>query len=349
MATTISLFDSTGSPGTTAAAFGFGWHLAKQGKRVLLVDCNPGCRLTSMVIGLNNAGDVDSILGTRDGLPLNIMEGLRPVFEMQPMPLMPAFLTPVVGNDDLFLLPGHVALAEGEELLAFAQDLGSAADSLSNFPGALHHLLAKTASANEIDYIIVDTPPAMGSLKQNIFSVSDYFVVVVSSDDFSEAAIQSLSKMLPKWRKWSERASRHKPFIKASYPFPSICPKFLGHIGHEMRPRGAHAKGAKVPAPDFALSDSMRKTLIPALDEAGMMLSRDEYFEVDAINPMQTSWRDGLGQFAVDLRDGFRRKKNIRSHSAAAADEAELCQKFSQRVFYASKQVEALLSHARGD
>ena len=349
MTATISLIDSTGSPGTTAAGFCLGWHLAKQGKRVLLVDCNPGCRLTSMVIGLNNAGDVDSILGTRDGLPLNIMEGLAPVFEMQPIPLKPAFLTPVVGNDDLFLLPGHVALAECEEHLGLAQDLGSASDRLSNFPGAVHHLLAKTASANEIGYIVIDTPPAMGSLKQNIFSVSDYFVVVVSPGRFSETAIQSLSRVLPKWRKWSERASRHKPFTKASYPFPNICPKFLGHIGHEMRPRGAHAKGAKVPAPDFALSDSMRKTLIPALNEAGMMLSRDEYFEVDAINPMQTSWRDGLGQFAVDLRDGFRGKANIRSHSAANVAEAELCRNFSRLVFDAVQQAEALMNHARNN
>ena len=347
MTATISLIDSTGSPGTTAAGFCLGWHLAKQGKRVLLVDCNPGCRLTSMVIGLNNAEDVDSILGTRDGLPLNIMEGLRPVFELQPMPLTPAFLTPVVGNDDLFLLPGHVALAEGEELLGLAQDLGSAADSLSNFPGAVHHLLAKTASANEIDYIVIDTPPAMGSLKQNIFSVSNYFVVVVSSDDFSEAAIQSLSKMLPKWRKWSERASRHKPFIKASYPFPNICPKFLGHIGHEMRLQGSHAKGAKGSAPNFTLSDSIRKMLIPELEEAGMMLSGDEYFEVDAINPMQTHWRDDLGQFAVDLRDGFHGTTKIRSHSVAAVDEAVLCRNFGRLVFDAAQQAEALMNHAR--
>ena len=347
MATTISLFDNMGNPGTTAAAFSLGWHLAKQGKRVLLVDCNPGCRLTGMVIGLGNAGGADSIQGTRDGLPLNVMEGLRPVFEMQPIPLKPAFLTPVVGNDDLFLLPGHVALAEHEELLGLAQDLGSAADRLRNFPGAMHHLLAKTASANEIDYMVVDTSPAMSSLDRNIFSVSNYFVVVVAPDNFSEAAIQSLSRVLPKWREWSERASRHKPFRKAEYPFPGICPKFLGHIGHEMQPRSAHAKGAKGPAPDFALSDSIRKTLIPALDEAGMMLSKDDYFEVDAINPMQTHWRDSLGQFATNLRDGFRGKANIRSHSAADVDEAELCQEFSRRVFDAAQQAEALMNHAR--
>ena len=347
MPTTISLFDNIGSPGTTATAFSLGWHLAKQGKRVLLVDCNPGCRLTSMVTGLGNAGGADSILGTRDGLPLNVMEGLRPVFEMQPIPLKPAFLTPVVGNDDLFLLPGHVALTEYEELLRLAQNLGSAADRLRNFPGAVHHLLAKTASANEIDYMVVDTSPAMSSLDRNIFSVSNYFVVVVSPDDFSETAIQSLSRMLPKWRKWSERASRHKPFRKAEYPFPGICPKFLGHISHEMQPQGSHAKVAKGSAPNAVLSDSIRKTLIPALDEAGMMLSKDDYFEVDAINPMQTHWRDSLGQFAADLRDGFRGITNIRKHNTVTVDEAKLGQHFSQLVFNAAKQAEALMNHAR--
>ena len=344
MATTISLLDNMGSPDTTAAAFSLGWHLAKQGNRVLLVDCNPGCRLTSMVTGLGNARDAYNIEGTHDDLPLNIMEGLRPVFELQPILLKPAFLTPVVGNDELFLLPGHVALTEYEELLGLAQDLGSAEDRLSNFPGAMHHLLAKTASANEINYVVIDTPPAMGSLKQNIFSVSDYFVVV-SPDDFSEAAVQSLSRVLPKWRKWSERASRHKPFRKAEYPFPRICPKFLGHIGHEMRPQDSHAKVAKESAPNSALTDNIRKTLIPALDEAGMMLSKDEYFEVDAINPMQTRWQDGLDQFAVDLRDGFGGTTNTRS--AATAGEAEFGQQFSRRVLDASAQAEELMNHAR--
>ena len=132
-----------------------------------------------MAIGLDNARDASSIQGKHDDLPLNIMEGLRPVFELQPILLKPAFLTPVVGNDELFLLPGHVALTECEELLGLAQDrIGSAEDRLSNFPGAMHHLLAKTASTSEINYVVIDTPPAMGSLKQNIFSVSDYFVVV---------------------------------------------------------------------------------------------------------------------------------------------------------------------------
>ena len=345
MATTISLLDNMGSPGTTAAAFSLGWHLAKQGNRVLLVDCNPGCRLTSMAIGLDSARDAYNIEGTHDDLPLNIMEGLRPVFELQPILLKPAFLTPIVGNARLFLLPGHVALTEYEELLGLAQNLESGEDRLSNFPGAMHHLLAKTASANEIDYVVVDTPPAMGSLKRNIFSVSDYFVVVVSPDDFSEAAIQSLSRVLPKWRKWSERAGRHRPFRKAEYLFPRICPKFLGHIGHEMRPQCMCAKVAKASAPNSALSDCIRKTLIPALDEAGMMLSENEYFEVDAINPMQTRWQDGFGQFAADLRDGFGGTTNTRS--VATVGEAELCQDFSRRVFGAAKRAEELMGHAR--
>ena len=63
-----------------------------------------------MVIHLDNAGNADRILGTRDGMPLNIMEGLAPVFEIRPILLRSAFFTPVVGNEELFLLPGPVAL-----------------------------------------------------------------------------------------------------------------------------------------------------------------------------------------------------------------------------------------------
>ena len=76
-----------------------------------------------------------------------------------------------------------------------------------------------------------------------------------------------------------------------------------------------------------------------------MMLSKDEYFEVDAINPMQTRWQDGLGQFAADLRDGFGGATNTRS--AATVGEAELFQDFSRLVFGAAKRAEELTGHAR--
>ena len=45
-----------------------------------MVDCDPQCNLTGMVLGLEDLENADSIIGVKDGKPLNIREGLAPAF-----------------------------------------------------------------------------------------------------------------------------------------------------------------------------------------------------------------------------------------------------------------------------
>lgn len=81
MAKLICLFNHKGGVSKTTTAFNLGWMLARQGRRVLLVDCDPQCNLTGMVLGLEDVETANSIQGTRNGHPLNIREGLAPAFE----------------------------------------------------------------------------------------------------------------------------------------------------------------------------------------------------------------------------------------------------------------------------
>ncbi len=276
MAIIISLFNHKGGVSKTTTAFNLGWMLARYGKRVLLVDCDPQCNLTGMVLGLEDMETAESILGTKDGRPLNIREGLAPAFESRPSLIEAVVCPKVPGNDKLWLMPGHIGLAEYEVTLGIAQELSGSLVTLRNLPGSLRYLIDKTSAAYGIDIVIVDMSPSLGAVNQNLLTTSDLFIVPMHPDYFSTMAIKSLTSVLPKWKAWADAASANSVLRDAEYPFPPKSPKFLGYVVQKYRPR------AGVPSKAFQtwinqLEDGVANIFIPALEKCKMMLSSDIY------------------------------------------------------------------------
>jgi cellulose biosynthesis protein BcsQ len=110
MAKIICLFNHKGGVSKTTTAFNLGWMMDLKGKRVLLADFDPQCNLTGMVMGFKGVDDLVPIYAGI--LPNNIKDGLAPAFESQPRQVVPVECVQVAGNDKLFLLPGHISLAE---------------------------------------------------------------------------------------------------------------------------------------------------------------------------------------------------------------------------------------------
>lgn len=81
MAKQISLFNHKGGVSKTTTAFNLGWMLAKKGKRVLLVDCDPQCNLTGMFLGFKGIEDLEKIYS--QGGIRNIRDGLAPAFKIE--------------------------------------------------------------------------------------------------------------------------------------------------------------------------------------------------------------------------------------------------------------------------
>lgn len=278
MAKRISLFNHKGGVSKTTTAFNLGWMLAAKGKRVLLVDTDPQCNLTGMVMGFYGPSELERFYTEEPHR--NIKAGLSPAFDSKPERMQPVEPVPVKGRSGLFLLPGHVQLAENEVTLSIAQQMTASIVTLQNLPGAISHLLSITADYIKADYIIVDMNPSVGSLNQNILMTSDYFIVPTNPDFFSVMAIESLAAVLPTWNEWAGQARSLRILRNAAYPFPTVTPKFLGTIVQKYRPRGG------APAKAFQhwvneLNRAVRERLFPQLQELGMTLDPEAYESLD--------------------------------------------------------------------
>lgn len=284
MAKVITLFNHKGGVSKTTTTFNLGWMLTKKGMRVLLVDADPQCNLTGMVLGFKGVEDLEELVG--GDAPKNIRDGLAPAFESRPAPLRAVECQTVPGNDNLFLLPGHIRLAEYEVTLGVAQELSSSLMTLRNLPGSPRYLIDKTAAQYDIDVVLVDLSPSLGPINQNLCMVSDYFIVPMNPDYFSSMAIDSLASVLPKWKLWGERASGNPVLTEADYPFPEVGPGFLGAVIQKYRPRVGN-----VPAKAFQkwiddLLSGIDKKLIPSLGASNLMLE-DAAYESAGFDPRQ--------------------------------------------------------------
>lgn len=268
MAKIICLFNHKGGVSKTTTAFNLGWMMASKGKRIVLADFDPQCNLTGMVMGFKGVDDLSSIYSGSP--PNNIKDGLAPAFESQPRSISSVECVEVAGNGNLFLMPGHIGLAEYETTLGIAQELSGSLLALRNLPGSPRFLLDETAKKYDADYVLVDMSPSLGPLNQNLLMTSDFFIVPLHPDYFSSMALSSLARTLPRWKSWADTAYAIDVLSNADYPFPQPRSQFLGAVVQKYRPRNGRASSAFQRWID-QLTDGLQTTLIPALEKAGLL------------------------------------------------------------------------------
>lgn len=305
----ISMFNHKGGVSKTTTTFNVAWMLANKGKRVLMVDADPQCNLTGVVLGLNpewpdeeeptlELEDAESVEFAEvqeqaedfwsENFERTLFGALKPVFDSEPRAIQAINCIPVEGCPGLFLLPGHLRLGEFEVSLGIAQELAGSMSALRNLPGSIHYLLQETAESLEIDYVILDMSPSLGALNQNLVSISDLLVVPTSPDFFSIMALQSLARVLPRWKRWADNAAANEVLRDASYPFPKPRLKLAGIVIQRYRlyrsPTDDQPYGT--PTGPFAawinkVAEASESTFIPALEAAGLTFSSELYAAAD--------------------------------------------------------------------
>jgi len=223
-AKTIVLFNHKGGVSKTTSTYNIAWKLTDLGKRVLIVDGDPQCNLTSLILDDN----FDDYYETPATSQLNIKDAVKVAFEGRPKAISAIDCVNSTKNSNLFLLPGHPNLSEYDPSLSLAMNSNNAITTLQNLPGAFNELIRLCSDKYNIDYVFIDMNPGLSAINQAFVISADAFIIPTNPDPFSIMALRTLKNILPRWKQWATNS--RSLFVDAAYPIPDKEVKFIGHL-----------------------------------------------------------------------------------------------------------------------
>jgi chromosome partitioning protein len=166
MAHIISIINNKGGTGKTTTVLNLGAALAKKRKRVLLVDLDSQCNLTSACgIDSNELGIGDLLVGNC------------------------SFADVVRVNGQLSIIPSTEKLLDYEF-------------QLNNEPGREYMLREQLEKvADDFDFILVDCPPSLGTLSTNSLVAAQRFIVPMQAENFAFIGLDRIMLISEKVKK----------------------------------------------------------------------------------------------------------------------------------------------------
>jgi chromosome partitioning protein len=269
----IVFFNHKGGVSKTTTTFHLGWKLAERGSKVLLVDADPQCNLTGLIM----KDQFEEYYSTSPTNVRNIMDGVSSAFQGRPEPIQAFDCYRLPNNRNLFLLPGHPNLTELEPSLSFAQTSNNAFATMQNLPGSFNALISLLCLHHDIEYVLTDLNPGLSAINQNLFSISDLFIIPTNPDPFSLMAIKTLSTVLPRW--YNTSIQMRTMFENSSYPFPIKNPKLGGILIQRFNIRNGKPAAPFRNNMDQILSE-VQTTLVPKLRQSNMLLDETIYTKI---------------------------------------------------------------------
>jgi cellulose biosynthesis protein BcsQ len=196
----IAIFNHKGGVGKTTLTLNIASAVAGLGKRVLLVDCDPQCNLTSYLL---EESVVDDLLDKSDSdRGRTLWSSMKPIVEgegnIRPIPPYELHIR------NLFLVPGDIRLSEYEaELNSLWVDCLQR--KVRGFRGtaAISALVNHIAATHNIDFVFFDSGPNIGPLNRSVLLDCDFLIIPAACDLFSVRALKTLGHTLAGWvRDW---------------------------------------------------------------------------------------------------------------------------------------------------
>lgn len=224
----ISIFNHKGGVGKTTLTVNIAWSLASMGKRILLVDSDPQCNLTSYLV---DDQTVDGLLDKSDSNDgRTVWSAVKPIVEAEGDVKI---IKPYERTNNIYLLPGDIRLAEFEqELNTLWGDCLQRKTKGLRGTTALSHLVNHLAKQYKIDFVFYDSGPNIGALNRIILLDCDYFAIPAACDLFSLRALKTLGRTLACWIKDWQTILKLAP---DNICLPAGEPKLLGYIPQRFR------------------------------------------------------------------------------------------------------------------
>lgn len=229
---TICFFNHKGGVSKTTTTYNLGWALSQLGKKVLLVDLDPQCNLTGLVLAEKAIDDLfmQNFYQNRNNLTLDpivekVIKGASSSDIAQDGKVYP------VNGDNLFLLAGSLNLSSLDSQITTALKTAPSIPIMGKVISGFFETLTQIAYMQNVDYMLLDLSPSIGGLNQLALMGSDYFIVPTSPDYFCLQAIHSVSKKIQEWHTDIEQFKAITSVSIKNHPV------FLGTIQQRFRLR----------------------------------------------------------------------------------------------------------------
>ncbi|WP_027327721.1 ParA family protein [Helicobacter pametensis] len=270
----ISFFNHKGGVSKTTTTYNLGWALSRLGKKVLLVDLDPQCNLTGLVLAHQAIDDdfMNSFYQNRNNLTFDaivnkIIDGAIGSELAKDGSIYP------IDQENLFLLAGSLKLSELDSQVTAALKITSGLPILGKIITGFFDTLENIAKYQDMDYLLLDLSPSIGGLNQLALMGSDYFIVPTSPDYFCLQAIHSLSKKI---KEWHLEINAFKQTTKINI---KNNPLFLGTIQQRFRLRNS------APTKAFEkwieqIRNAVNQTLVPQLQTINCTIGASDFSKV---------------------------------------------------------------------
>ncbi|MGR0480308.1 MAG: ParA family protein [Candidatus Electronema sp. V4] len=197
----LTFFNNKGGVGKTSLIYHLAWMYASLRKRVVIADLDPQANLTAAFLVDDAIEEIWS--GRAEGS--TIYQCVKPLTDVGDI------AEPVLQSiaNDLYLLPGDVALSSYEDVLSGAWPESMADNNLyrpMRILSSFWQVMQKASAKMQADIILADIGPNLGAINRSVLIATDYVVIPLGADLFSLQGLKNLGPTLKDWkRSWNKR------------------------------------------------------------------------------------------------------------------------------------------------
>jgi cellulose biosynthesis protein BcsQ len=196
---TIAMFNNKGGVGKTTLTCNIASYFAKvKQKRVLVVDCDPQCNATQLIMGQDYSISLYWDGATKEKVS-TIRDVLRPIEDGDAS--IDKDIRPILGSRNRFgvdVIAGHPGFSIVEDRLGQAWH-----DLLGGDIGGIRKTNWNTelirSLAAKYDYVFYDLGPSLGSINRSVLVGCSYFLTPMGTDIFSILGIKNIASWIKQW------------------------------------------------------------------------------------------------------------------------------------------------------
>lgn len=243
----LAMFNNKGGVGKTTLTCNIASYLAKrENKRVLVIDCDPQCNATQLIMGETYAAEL-YFSDTASGTTTTISDILRPIEDGDST--IADSIVPIKSSDNRFgvdLIPGHPSFSIIEDRLGAAWHELMGGD-IGGIRKTHWNTFLKRKISNHYDYVLYDLGPSLGSINRSVLIGCDKFMTPMGTDIFSILGIRNISTWLKSWvdryENGLELCKRNSPGRLEHFKIDDALPITTGYVGYTIQQYITKSKG----------------------------------------------------------------------------------------------------------